>query len=126
MNQKILVFVLCVAVSATAQTWEPIPMVSQKQLDAGYIGGEGFQWPQSLEVDQVDGSFILYGTDVGGIWRSTDHGKLFEPANVGYHARGNCGFAIDPKNNSRALAVAGNSFNNRYHGLYLTTDKGAS
>ncbi len=109
-----------------AQQWQPVPMVSQKILDAGHFGGEGLQWPQAICIDQQEGSFILYGTDVGGIFRSTNGGERFEPANVGYHARGNCGFAIDPNNIDRAIAVAGNSGANPQHGLYLTTDRGAS
>ncbi len=109
-----------------SQQWQPVPMVSREIKDAGFFGGEGLQWPQALEIDQLDGSFILYGTDVGGILRSTDGGKTFEPASVGYNARGNCGFAIDPKNNTRAVAVAGNSGENPQHGIYLTTDQGAT
>ena len=122
---KILFFLLF-SVSLNAQKWQPVPMVSQAIKDAGYFGGEGLQFPKAIVVDQQDGSFILYGTDVGGIFRSTNGGEMFEPANVGYNARGNCGFAIDPKNNNRAIAVAGNSGINPQHGLYLTEDKGAS
>ena len=101
-------------------------MVSQKIKDAGHFGGEGLQWPQAIEIDKQDGSFILYGTDVGGIFRSTNGGEMFEPANVGYNARGNCDFAIDPENNTRAVAVGANSGAKPQHGLYLTTDQGAS
>ncbi len=121
-----IVLALLSFMATTAQHWQPVPMVSQKIKDAGHFGGEGLQWPQALCIDQQEGSFILYGTDVGGIFRSTDGGQMFEPANVGYHARGNCGFAIDPHNNRRAIAVAGNSGANPQHGLYLTADQGAS
>ncbi|MCA1760124.1 MAG: hypothetical protein LC658_10175, partial [Bacteroidales bacterium] len=95
-------------------------------MEIGYSGGEGCQWPQAIEVDQTDGSFLLFGTDVGGIYRSTNGGKLWEPCNLGYHPRGNCGFAIDPNNNQRALAIGGNSIENTSHGIYLTTNQAAS
>lgn len=109
-----------------AQTWEAVPLVSQSILDNGYTGGEGCQWPQAIEADHTDGSFLLFGTDVGGIYRSIDGGDNWRPCNIGYHPRGNCGFAIDPNNNRRALAVGGNSTENFSHGLYLTTDQGAT
>ena len=111
---------------SSAQTWEAIPLVSQKILNSGNTGGEGCQWPQAIEMDHTDGSFLLFGTDVGGIYRSTNGGLNWEPCNIGYNPRGNCGFAIDPNNNNRALAVGGNSTTNQSHGLYLTTDMGAS
>jgi photosystem II stability/assembly factor-like uncharacterized protein len=109
-----------------AQTWQAVPLVSQTMLNNGHMGGEGCQWPQAIEVDNTDGSFLLFGTDVGGIYRSTDGGKQWEPCNIGYDPRGNCGFAIDPKNNQRALAIGGNSTNNSSHGIYLTTNQADS
>ena len=109
-----------------AQQWEAVPLVSQKILSNGHLGGEGCQWPQAIEADKTDGSFLLFGTDVGGIYRSINGGERWEPCNLGYHPRGNCGFAIDPNNNQRALAVGANSIKNRSHGLYLTENQGAS
>ncbi len=112
--------------SLKAQNWEAVPLVSQKIIDNGNSGGEGCQWPQAIEADKTDGSFLLFGTDVGGIYRSTNGGELWEPCNIGYNPRGNCGFAIDPHNNQRALAVGGNSIENNSHGIYLTTNQAAS
>lgn len=112
--------------SLSSQNWEAVPLVSQKILNNGFTGGEGCQVVQSIEIDHTDGSFLLMGTDVGGIYRSTDSGKNWSPCNIGYSPRGNAGFAIDPKNNQRALAVGGNSIENQSHGLYLTTNQGAS
>jgi len=112
--------------SSSSQNWEAIPLVSEKIVNNGFTGGEGCQVIQAIEIDHSDGSFLLMGTDVGGIYRSVDEGKNWSPCNIGYSPRGNAGFAIDPNNNKRALAVGGNSTNNQSHGLYLTTNQGAS
>ena len=88
----------------TRFAWLPIPMVSQAQLDARvWPGGEGCQYPQMIAVDSQDGSFVLYGTDVGGMYRSTNGGKVFQPCNVGVGTAGAVGFAIDPRNKLRCL-----------------------
>ncbi len=122
----IIVLVSFCPIKLIAQQWEAVPLVSQKIINNGHTGGEGCQWPQAIEADKTDGSFLLFGTDVGGIYRSINGGTNWEPCNLGYNPRGNCGFAIDPKNNQRALAVGANSIKNRSHGLYLTEDQGAT
>lgn len=126
---KIVVILLITSISLTslnAQKWESVPLVSQKILDNGHTGGEGCQVIEAMAIDHNHGDFLLMGTDVGGIYRSIDGGQNWAPANIGYHPRGNVGFAIDPNNNNRALAIGGNSMENDNHGVYLTTDQGAS
>jgi hypothetical protein len=111
-----------------AQVWRPIPLVRQDILDAGFAGGEGAQRPQMVAVDGTDGSVIYYGTDVGGLFRSTDGGAHFSPANIGLETCGIVGIAVDPLNKNRALAIGdgGGNFFNTYGGVYLTTNQGAT
>lgn len=110
---------------APAQQWQPVPLVTAATRAAGVQGGEGCQWPQALAVD-ASGKFLLFGTDVGGLFRSRDGGAHWEPCNVGFQPRGTCGLAIDPHNPNRCLAVGANSSAAKHHGLYLSTDGAAS
>lgn len=114
------------AIDVVNGEWEPVPLLTKELLSKGIKGGEGGQVPKGMAIDPVDGNFLLFGTDVGGISRSIDGGVSWEPANAGYHARGNTGFAIDPNNISRALAVGVNTINHAANGIYLTTDKAAT
>ncbi len=109
--------------------WIPLPMVSSPMLATGIKpGGEGCQYPQTIAIDSLKGDFILFGTDVGGIYRSIDAGKTFSPCDMGYSAVGSCGFAIDSKNPDRCLSIGDNSGGPYYiyDGVYLSTDRGAS
>lgn len=56
--------------------WKNIPIVSKELLETEEvtIGGEGCQWPLSMATSS-DGKYLFYGTDVGGLYRSTDNGK---------------------------------------------------
>ncbi|MBC8135718.1 MAG: hypothetical protein H8F28_07530 [Fibrella sp.] len=108
-----------------AQAWQPVPLVTQSVKNAGNMGGEGGQWPQALAIDS-SGSFLLFGTDVGGIFRSTDGGATWEPCNVGLDARGSSALAIDRTNGNRCFVVGANSGDSSFNGLYRSTNKGAS
>ena len=68
--------------------WQIIPMVSQRLRDRGIAGGEGGQWSLSVVCDPVEGSFLLHGTDIGGIYRSINGGISWEASNTGINARG--------------------------------------
>ena len=67
-------------------TYERIIMQNeqQKELDTN---GAGCQWPVSLECSN-DGSLMLYGIDVAGLYKSTDHGETWVMANCGMESRG--------------------------------------
>ena len=107
--------------------WMPLPLISAENRNAGEpFGGEGGQWVQSLTIDSTDGSFLIYGTDVGGLLRSLDGGVTWEPANVGYTPRGAGGAAIDPNFPNRAIVLGVNSMPSHRHGIYLSEDHASS
>ena len=117
------------APKSNGEHWIALPMVSAAQTAAGITpGGEGCQYPQTIAIDGLKGDFILFGTDVGGIYRSTNGGKTFSPCDMGYHAVGSAGFAIDPKNPDRCISIGDNTGGDyyEYDGVYLSTDRGAS
>jgi hypothetical protein len=121
-----LVTVFATATGAFAESWTPVPLVSQATKNAGNMGGEGGQWPIYITVSEADPNFMLYGTDVGGMFRSTDGGASWEPSGVGFDAGGATGMQIDPFNANRAIALGAYSVPLSWNGLYLTTDKGVT
>lgn len=108
-------------------SWSAVPMVSKELLQKQGVttGGEGCQWPIGMAISK-DGKLLLYGTDVGGIYRSEDGGKNWEQSNVGLQSRGVGAFSIDPKNPSYVVAVGINSSPFNTNGLYISEDGGKS
>ncbi len=110
----------------TESQWVAVPFLSQKQKDAGLKGGEGSQWPTYISFDHIDGSLAFLGIDVGGMYRSTDGGKNWEPCTIGIEASASSGAEIDPTNNNRVLCVGCDSSPQKHHGLYLSVDGGVT
>ena len=108
-------------------SWSAVPMVSKELLQKQGVttGGEGCQWPIGMAISK-DGNLLLYGTDVGGIYRSEDGGKNWEQSNVGLQSRGAGAFSIDPKNPSYVVAVGINGSPFNTNGLYISEDGGKS
>lgn len=106
--------------------WEAVGMMSQQMLDNKIDAGEGCQWTLSVCYSYSDPSVCFFGTDVGGIYRSTDAGSNWEPCTVGIVAAGGRGIAVDPKNTNRVLVVGANggSTSQEECGLYLSTNMG--
>lgn len=99
-------------------------MADSKMQDLG-VYGDGCQWQTSLESSN-DGNLMLYGTDVAGMYRSTDHGKTWEMCNTGINSRGVNMFAIDPFNNNHILLLGCNSSANAQNGIYISYNGGNS
>ena len=106
-------------------TWSSVPLVSSEllQKDGVTTGGEGCQWPIGMDISK-DGQLLLYGTDVGGLYRSTDGGKNWEQSNSGLRARGVGVFSIDPKNSNYVLAIGINGYPFNDNGIYMSEDGG--
>lgn len=115
------------AAVAPAQDWAPVPLISREIRDAGVtLGGEGGQIVRAIVTDSQTGDFAIFGTDVGGLYRTLDGGRTWEPCNVGYWPRGTAGMAIDPHNPDRVLSIGANSVVFDHHGVWLSTDRAAS
>ena len=110
-----------------ASGWQPVPLITaaQKADPSVQIGGEGGQWPRALAWSR-DAKLAIWGTDVGGLYRSLNGGQSWEPCNVGYTPRGTAGLAIDPGNSRRVLSVGANSATSDYHGIWVSEDGAAS
>ncbi|MEM6314203.1 MAG: hypothetical protein AAF743_08950, partial [Planctomycetota bacterium] len=112
-------------------TWHPVPLISREILDRlaerglPALGGEGGQWLRDLALGP-DGETAIWGTDVGGLYRSLNGGVTWEPANVGFTPRGTNCVAFDPRDASRIIAVGANTAAFERHGIYLSTDRGSS
>lgn len=101
-------------------TYEPIVMTNQKMQEYG-TSGAGSQWPVSLETSK-DGNLMLYGIDVAGLFKSTDHGKTWTRANSGITSNGVGMFAIDPHNINH-IATLGLSEYSNVGGIHISYDK---
>ena len=84
-------------------TFERVIMKSKEQIAVG-AEGAGCQWPVSLESSK-DGSLMLYGIDVAGLYKSVDHGETWSLACSGMKSRGVGMFAIDPYNSNHVVAL---------------------
>ncbi len=122
------------APAATARAdgfWSPVPLISAetraelKSRGLPDLGGEGGQWIRDVAFGP-DGQTAIWGTDVGGLYRSLDGGITWEPANIGYVPRGTNCVAFDPRDANRIIAVGANTITFDRHGIYLSTDRGAS
>ena len=101
-------------------TYEPVVMANEKMKTYG-TAGAGSQWPVSLETSN-DGSLMLYGIDVAGLFKSTDHGKTWTRANSGLTSPGAGMFAIDP-HNTKHVATLGLSQYSNVGGIHISYDK---
>ncbi len=108
---------------ATDVSWQAVPTVSKKQLDLGYTGGEGCQWPLYITYAYSDGNIAYFSTDVGGIYRSDDSGKTWQPCNVGIYCNGASGIAVDPTNADRVILIGGCGTDGTT-GLYMSVNSG--
>ncbi len=104
-------------------TWQAVPLVTKAMLDAGIAGGEGCQAVLYVTF-APDGKTALMGTDVGGIYKSTDAGDSWYPCSIGLESAGGSGLAFDPTNQKRAICIGSNSGAHHGNGIYMSYDTG--
>ncbi len=109
-----------------SDVWTQVPMISKELVDAGYAGGEACQMILGLTFDSIDGKLGFFGTDVAGLYRTTDGGTTWELNCLGFVATGATGFAIDPMNKDRVLCIGANSAAQDVNGIHQSVDGGDS
>ncbi len=107
-----------------AATWISVPMVSAEAVAEGFAGGEGCRQVLCPVFDSIDGKYGLFGTDIGGLYRSQDGGNTWQIATLGLDCAGATGAAFDPCNPSRCVVVGANSAAQDVNGIFLSTDYG--
>ncbi len=110
----------------SSDNWIPVPMVSAEAVAAGFAGGEGCRQVLCPVLDPVEGKYALFGTDIGGLYRSVDGGRTWSVATLGLDSAGATGAAFDPRNPSRCVIVGANSASQSVNGIFLSTDYGES
>ncbi len=105
--------------------WTQVPAVSQEIRDMGESGGEGGQWMQAIECDNVDGQLLFAGVDIAGLLRSTDGGRSWTRSYRGFNATGCVDIDIDPNNKNRVIAI-GSLSSEPFCGIYLSEDMGTN
>ncbi len=106
--------------------WVSVPMVSPEAIAEGFKGGEGCRQVLSPVLDPISGKYGLFGTDIGGLYRTSDGGNTWQIATLGLDSAGATGAAFDPKNPSRCVIVGANSAAQTVNGIFLSTDYGES
>ena len=88
--------------------------------------GEGGQVIVSVAAGKSDPEFVMFGTDVGGLYRSTDGGAHWIATGAGFDALTGLDIAIDPSNADHVLVAGSSPAAGRYCGVYRSADKGVT
>ncbi|BDI28363.1 hypothetical protein CCAX7_004140 [Capsulimonas corticalis] len=106
--------------------WVQVPLRNAAAKANGQPGGEGCQVITNIASDST-GSVLIFGTDVGGLYRSTNSGAQWQPIDVGYKPRGSAYVAIDPANSNVMLSIGANGGSRfGFHGVWRSADQGNS
>lgn len=82
-----------------------MPLTTERQLDEGISGGEGFQKVLSLVYSERDPSIVYLGSDASQIWKSTDGGHSWMPKSDGYYSAGARSILVSPLDENLVLAA---------------------
>ena len=117
-----IIMLISVAPVATAEQWVPVGMSQEQSYDRGKIGGEGCQYTECIAASETNPDFLMGATDVGGIFRSYDHGETWERCNNELEVKGACEILIDPKNEKHIVLFGVTVGNAGANGIFMSTD----
>lgn len=88
--------------------------------------GEGGQVIVSLAAGRSDPDFVMFGTDVGGLYRSVDGGAHWIATGPGFDALAGLDIAIDPCNSDCVFVVGSSPAAGGHCGVYRSADRGSN
>lgn len=134
--------------SSDAASYEPYPIKSNatsytpwltmyhmqraEDADKGLRGGEGGQMIMSAAISPVNPNLVLFGTDMGGLWRSTDGGENWYSVTNNINMRAVMGIEFHPTKENlvyciqsvKGTGLAKSMKNTKMDGLYRSKDGG--
>jgi photosystem II stability/assembly factor-like uncharacterized protein len=115
---------------AWAEKWSSVPIRSANQIQAGLLGGEGFQMVMDVSYAPSEPSIVYFAVDTSRIWKSADGGETWQFKSRGINTMGVRSIIVDPKNPNIVFAAGfgghsvSMSYPNALSGIFRTTDGG--
>lgn len=133
----IIIVALCASVFASqvfaqsSPVWERVPLRTQRQKDAGFPGGEGYQAIQTIRYAPTNPNIVYMVIDTTGPWKSIDGGSYWNPIFNGFNSSGAQSVAVHPTNPDIVYAAGSDMASGvltwgGLEAIYRSTNGGAS
>jgi parallel beta-helix repeat protein len=128
-------FTVALSGTETILAWQQLPLRTQKQKDAGMLGGEGMQKVWSLSyapvtVTNPNAQILYLASNTSQVWKSVDGGNTWQMKHAGFLANGAISLAVNPDNEDIVFAAGSlhspTESNAQADGIYRTQDGGES
>lgn len=103
---SLLMMSVCSAFSVSElPNWQPVPLRTQAQKNAGLAGGEGLQQVMSIVFAPSAPSRVYLSSDTSQVWRSDNGGLSWRKSNAGFFANGARSLFVHPLNEDIVFAA---------------------